>query len=188
MRAPGSQAETCRAHGLCDGKIGAQGLMASFQGSISRAKIDIFVWAPTRESLQSPSSSAKLLGFQGSKEPAFGTLRSCQCTTNLFRGIRRGGALGARAPPHLRKKFRSETSKRGNKVPPTFQLFQRMLTLPLLITLTDMMRCPKRSGPTRQQTQLRSATGKCSQIFMSYCRFAAPSLPQAASVSAVLVH
>ena len=29
-----------------------------------------------------------------------------------------GGALGARAPPHLEKKFRSEMTKRGEKVPP----------------------------------------------------------------------
>ena len=64
MRAPGSQAKTCRAHGLHDRKIGAQGLIASLQSS--------------------PSSSAKILGFQGSKEPAFGTLRSCQCTTNML--------------------------------------------------------------------------------------------------------
>ena len=28
-----------------------------------------------------------------------------------------GGALSARAPPHLGKKFRSEMSKRGEKVP-----------------------------------------------------------------------
>ena len=33
-----------------------------------------------------------------------------------------GGALGARAPPppHLKKTFRSETSKRGKKVPPRY--------------------------------------------------------------------
>ena len=31
-----------------------------------------------------------------------------------------GGALGARAPPHLEKKFCSEMSKRGQKVPPRY--------------------------------------------------------------------
>ena len=33
-----------------------------------------------------------------------------------------GGALGAREPPlpHLEKKFRSEMSKRGEKVPPRY--------------------------------------------------------------------
>ena len=38
------------------------------------------------------------------------------------RRVRRGGALGARAPPtpHLKKKFRSETSKREKKVPPRY--------------------------------------------------------------------
>ena len=38
------------------------------------------------------------------------------------RRVRRGGggALGARALPHLGKKFRSEISKRGEKVPPRY--------------------------------------------------------------------
>ena len=31
-----------------------------------------------------------------------------------------GGALGAHAPPHLGKKFCSEMSKRGEKVPPRY--------------------------------------------------------------------
>ena len=44
--------------------------------------------------------------------------------TTRDRRVRRGGggALGARAPPppHLGKKFRSEMSKRGEKVPPKY--------------------------------------------------------------------
>ena len=38
------------------------------------------------------------------------------------RRVRRGGALGARAPlpPHLEKMFRSEMSKREEKVPPRY--------------------------------------------------------------------
>ena len=31
-----------------------------------------------------------------------------------------GGALDARAPLHLEKKFRSEMSKRGEKIPPIY--------------------------------------------------------------------
>ena len=37
--------------------------------------------------------------------------------TNVRRVHRGGGALGARAPPHLGKKFRLEMFKRGEEVP-----------------------------------------------------------------------
>ena len=43
--------------------------------------------------------------------------------TISYRRVRRGGgggALGARAPSHLEKKFRSEMSKRGEKVSPRY--------------------------------------------------------------------
>ena len=40
--------------------------------------------------------------------------------TTVHRRVRRGRALSARAPPHLRKRFRSEMSKRGKKVPPRY--------------------------------------------------------------------